>query len=99
LRNEESLLGYLRLQGEAAGAGGSGHRSSLGVAGDGFDPGGSGAFTIVFEAGCTSWRRWRIPYVESVCGTLQNRVRYWFEAVFGPGRVPNVSHTCPDVSL
>lgn len=37
-------------------------------------------------------------YVESVRATLQNRV-YWAEAVFGPGRVPNVSLTYPAVSL
>ena len=37
-------------------------------------------------------------YVESVRATLQDRV-YWTEAVFGPGRVPNVSLTYPAVSL
>ena len=62
--------------------------------GGGFVPGGGGfdpEETGTWESLVVVWR--------AACDSCKNRVSFWAMAVFGLGRIPSLSRTCPAVSL
>ena len=76
------------------GCGGRSDPSVAGGGGGGFVPGGGGfdpEETGTWESLVVVWR--------AACDSCKNRVSFWAMAVFGLGRIPSVSRTCPAVSL